>query len=150
MCFRDRNDTKSVNHNAKHCSIMSYIISRWKRFRWLGLGLTAFYWAALVAAEATRTASEADESSPCVGSTIGGTRCMSRVDDTAFRVKWVAQLLNQIFQVRGQAKPSGSMSLLDCVVCTVHAIQWKGSAFWPCRGDEMDRILVVNERCLWP
>ena len=102
-----------VNPSNAYATVLRrhhHTTSSWKRFRWVGLALTAFYWASLVAAETTRTASvsELDEplSPPCTGSSIDGTRCVSRVDGTAFSVKWVAQLLNQIFQVPSQAKQS--------------------------------------------
>jgi len=84
---------------------------RWRRhFRWLGLVITALYWGALVAAETTRTseeeggelassAAEAAVSSLGTGTGVDGARCVSKVDDVAFSVKWVAQLLNQAFQV---------------------------------------------------
>ncbi|CAN0355421.1 unnamed protein product [Pylaiella littoralis] len=77
------------------------ISARWKSFRWLGLLLTAFYWGALAAAELSRTAEEqtGGESSAAAPSSlcIGGLRCVSDVNDAALSVKWVAQLLNQIF-----------------------------------------------------
>lgn len=113
----------------------------------------AFYWVALVAAETTRSASEVDfdsdvggggaggessssSSSPCVGSALDGTRCVSGLDDAAFSVKWIAQLLNQIFQVlcmicQGRLL---RLSIRLSIVCagSVRSTRWsEGNPFGP-------------------
>ncbi|CAM9964955.1 unnamed protein product [Ectocarpus sp. 4 AP-2014] len=67
--------------------------SRWKHFRWLGVIITLFHWVALVALEGTRTA-EKEERGGCAGES----RCVTDVDGLALTVKWIAQLLNQMFQ----------------------------------------------------
>ncbi|CAM9684022.1 unnamed protein product, partial [Hapterophycus canaliculatus] len=76
---------------------------RWKQLRWLGLAITAGYCGSLVAVEVTRTAWEKGagegESPSSSAACINEARCVSEVDDAALSVKWIAQLLNQIFQV---------------------------------------------------
>ncbi|CAM9299466.1 unnamed protein product [Ectocarpus fasciculatus] len=67
--------------------------SRWKHFRWLGVIIVVFHWVALVALEGTRTAGKEER-----GGCAGESRCVTDVDGLALTVKWVAQLLNQLFQ----------------------------------------------------
>lgn len=62
----------------------------WSAWRWLGLILTALYWAGLVAAPAMTTAYEE------LG--IDGPRCGFSFHTSTFRLQWTAQLLNEFFQ----------------------------------------------------
>ncbi|CAN0103222.1 unnamed protein product, partial [Ectocarpus sp. 8 AP-2014] len=66
---------------------------RWKHFRWLGVIIAVFHWVALVALEGTRTAGKEER-----GGCAGEPRCVTDVDGLALTVKWIAQLLNQMFQ----------------------------------------------------
>lgn len=106
---------------------------RWKSFRWVGLFLTAFYWGALVVAEVTRTAEEQTEGEPAAAaaSCIGGLRCVSHVNDVAFSVKWVAQLLNQIFVV-SFIRLSTVLFVRIFVFCTEYCIHYVIRALFFC------------------
>ncbi|CAB1098874.1 unnamed protein product [Ectocarpus sp. CCAP 1310/34] len=67
--------------------------SRWKHFRWFGVIIMVFHWVALVALEGTRTAGKEER-----GGCAGESRCVTDVDGLALTVKWIMQLLNQMFQ----------------------------------------------------
>ncbi|CAM9206876.1 unnamed protein product [Scytosiphon promiscuus] len=84
--------------------------NRWKYFRLLGLVITTIYCGSLVAVEVTRTAWEkgVDEGGSQFSSSVACMeegRCVSEVDNAALMVKWIAQLLNQIFQAAAVLVP---------------------------------------------
>lgn len=92
-------------HSIENVSIASTLKHpRWKKLRWVGLVIMSIYCGSLVAVEVTRTAWEEGvnerEFSATSSGCVDDIRCVSEVGGAALSVKWISQLLNNIFQVR--------------------------------------------------
>lgn len=66
--------------------------SRWRKFyRWVGLAATLFNWATLIAVHALLDGDTVEG--------LDGPRCKLTFEMDSFRLKWIAQFVNQVFQV---------------------------------------------------
>lgn len=66
---------------------------RWRKFwRWIGVAATVFNWFTLVFVHTLLDGKEVEG--------FDGPRCKFTFEMTSFRLKWIAQFVNQVFQVR--------------------------------------------------
>ena len=63
---------------------------QWKYWRLLGMGTTLFNWVTLFLVHALLTGTSVDG--------VDGNRCAFKFEMTSFRLKWIGQIVNQIFQ----------------------------------------------------
>lgn len=65
---------------------------RWRKFyRWVGLAATVFNWVTLVFVHTLLNGEEVQG--------LDGPRCKFTFEMDSFRLKWIAQFVNQVFQV---------------------------------------------------
>ncbi len=73
---------------------------RWRKFyRWVGIAMTLLNWATLIAVHALLSGTEIQG--------LDGPRCKFTFEMVSFRMKWLGQFFNQVFQVK---------ALVRCVV----------------------------------
>lgn len=76
---------------------------RWRGcFRWVGITTTVFNWATLIVVHALLEGMEVEG--------IDGPRCKFVFEMTSFKLKWIAQFINQVFQVRCRGRSSQERS----------------------------------------
>ncbi|CAM9883656.1 unnamed protein product [Ectocarpus sp. 12 AP-2014] len=71
---------------------------KWRKFyRWVGVATTAFNWVTLAVVHALLEGTQVDG--------LDGPRCKFTFEMNSFRLKWIAQIINQAFQVAAFVGP---------------------------------------------
>ncbi|CAM9625556.1 unnamed protein product [Choristocarpus tenellus] len=63
----------------------------WKYWKWVGVVMTIFNWVTLVTVHSLHTGVMVDG--------LDGPRCKFTFEEVSFKLKWIAQFCNQVFQV---------------------------------------------------